>query len=68
MIIAQTVMASVTQPSADAASIIETAHEIRITSHGKYNTWVDFALRHFEVCVIVVPASEPATYSNEIEQ
>jgi hypothetical protein len=26
-----------------------TAHEIRITSHGKMNAWVEFALKFFEV-------------------
>lgn len=25
------------------------AHEIRITAHGKMQAWVDFALRFFEV-------------------
>ena len=25
------------------------AHEMRITSHGKMNAWVDFALKFFEV-------------------
>ena len=35
-----------TEP-AESAEI--TAHEIRITSHGKMSAWVDFALKFFEV-------------------
>lgn len=42
-------MASVdTAAAAPAATNELDAHEIRITSHGKMNAWVDFALKYFE--------------------
>lgn len=30
-------------------AVPEAAHEVRITSHGKMNAWVEFALKFFEV-------------------
>lgn len=33
----------------DDAPELANAHEIRITSHGKMNAWVEFALKFFEV-------------------
>ena len=35
-------------PQAGTAWLAD-AHEIRITSHGKMNAWVEFALKFFEV-------------------